>query len=388
MSMNIHISSAFEGGSIHCVNAETPENIVLELKADPVGAERYWYYFRLAGGRNHKCHINITNAGDAFRLAERESTDIPGPWINYLACASYDRKSWFRVPTVFKDDQLKITFEPNQDVIYFASFPPYSYDRHANLITSVLGSPLASLEILGQTHEGHDIELLRIGETQQEKFACWVCARQHPSETMAEWFVEGLLERLVDADDFLARKLLSKAIFYVVPCMNPHGAWRGRTRRNGGNVDLNREWVEPSKEKSPEVFFVQKKMRETNVDFFMDIHGDEELPYVFLGGPLEVPSLTEAMRKNFRAFQAALETANPDYKRGYEYPGGPPPTADLRMAWNYIGEKFQCLSILVEQPFKDCEHALDLEKGWSPERSRKLGASSLVALNSVIDQLR
>ena len=39
-------------------------------------------------------------------------------------------------------------------------------------------------------------------------------------------------------------------------------------------------------------------------------------------------------------------------------------------------------------PFKDCEHALDLEKGWSPERSRKLGASSLVALNSVIDQLR
>ena len=388
MSMNIHISSTFEGGSIHCVNAETPENIVLELKADPVGAERYWYYFRLAGGRDHKCHINITNAGDAFRLAERESTDIPGPWINYLACASYDRKSWFRVPTVFKDDQLKITFEPNQDVIYFASFPPYSYDRHANLITSVLGSPLASLEILGQTHEGHDIELLRIGETQQEKFACWVCARQHPSETMAEWFVEGLLERLVDADDFLDRKLLSKAIFYVVPCMNPHGAWRGRTRRNGGNVDLNREWVEPSKEKSPEVFFVQKKMRETNVDFFMDIHGDEELPYVFLGGPLEVPSLTEAMRKNFRAFQAALETANPDYKRGYEYPGGPPPTADLRMAWNYIGEKFQCLSILVEQPFKDCEHALDLEKGWSPERSRKLGASSLVALNSVIDQLR
>ena len=388
MSMNIHISSAFEGGSIHCVNAETPENIVLELKADPVGAERYWYYFRLAGGRDHKCHINIANAGDAFRLAERESTDIPGPWINYLACASYDRKSWFRVPTVFKDDQLKITFEPNQDVIYFASFPPYSYDRHANLITSVLGSPLASLEILGQTHEGRDIELLRIGETQQEKFACWICARQHPSETMAEWFVEGLLERLVDADDFLARKLLSKAIFYVVPCMNPDGAWHGRTRRNGGNVDLNREWVEPSKEKSPEVFFVQKKMCETNVDFFMDIHGDEELPYVFLGGPLEVPSLTETMRKNFRAFQAALETANPDYKRGYEYPGGPPPTADLRMAWNYIGEKFQCLSILVEQPFKDCEHALDLEKGWSPERSRKLGASSLVALNSVIDQLR
>ena len=386
--MNIHISSNFDGGSIRCITAETPENIVLELQADPVGAEQYWYFFRLAGGRDHTCHIRITNAADAFRLEERKNTDIPGPWINYSACASYDRKSWFRVPTKFNDGQLKITFEPTRDIIYFASFPPYSYDRHAQLITSVLESPLASLEILGQTTDGYDIELLTIGDSQEKKITCWICARQHPSETMAEWFVDGLLDRLTDSDDSLARKLLSKAIFHVVPCMNPDGAWSGRTRRNGSNVDLNREWVEPSIENSPEVFLVQKKMQETGVDFFMDIHGDEELPYVFLGGPLEVPSLTEKMHKNFRAFQATLETTNPDYKRGYEYPGGPPTTADLRMAWNYIGEQFQCLSILVEQPFKDCEHALDLKKGWSPERSRRLGASTLVALNSVIDQLR
>ena len=386
--MSIHISSNFEGGSIHCINAETPQNIVLKLREDPVGAERYWYFFRLAGGRGHTCHIRIINAADAFRLEERKSTDIPGPWINYSACASYDRKSWFRVPTNFSDGQLEITFEPNRDIIYFASFPPYSYDRHTQLITSVLGSPLASLEILGQTANGHDIELLTIGESPKKKLVCWICARQHPSETMAEWFAEGLLDRLVDPDDFLARKLLSKAIFYVVPCMNPDGAWDGRTRRNGSNVDLNREWVEPSIENSPEVFLVQKRMIKTGIDFFMDIHGDEELPYVFLGGPLEVPSLTKKMQENFRAFQAALETANPDYKRGYEYPGGPPKTADLRMAWNYIGEQFQCLSILVEQPFKDCEHALDPIKGWSPERSRKLGASSLVALNAVVDQLR
>ena len=38
---------------------------------------------------------------------------------------------------------------------------------------------------------------------------------------------------------------------------------------------------------------------------------------------------------------------------------------------------------LVEQPFKDCEHALDAEKGYSPERARRLGAASLVALNAV-----
>ena len=386
--MTIYINSDFDGGSIHCKNAETPEKIELELIADPVGRERYWFYFRLTGGREQSCNIFLKNAGEAFRLSERINSDIPGPWIDYSACASYDLQKWFRVPTRFKDDQLEITFKPSKDVIYFASFPPYTYDKHIKLINSALNFPQASLELLCQTHQGHNIELLKIGDSQQEKLSCWICARQHPSETMAEWFTEGLIKKLIDDDDFLSRKLLSKATFYIVPCMNPDGAWQGRTRRNGGNVDLNREWLDPSLEKSPEVLSVLKKMTETSVDFFMDVHGDEELPYVFLGGPLEVPSLTESMEKNFREFQAALESVNPDYKRGYKYPGGPPEKADLRMAWNYIGEKFQCLSILVEQPFKDCEHALDIEKGWSPERSKKLGESSLIALNSVIDQLR
>ena len=57
------------------------------------------------------------------------------------------------------------------------------------------------------------------------------------------------------------------------------------------------------------------------------------------------------------------------------------------MAWNYVGEAFRCLSILVEQPFKDCEHAPDAEKGYSPERARRLGAASLVALNAVRSKL-
>jgi len=162
------------------------------------------------------------------------------------------------VPTVFKDGQLEIIFKPNRDVIYFASFPLYSHERHDNLITSLLKSPLTSLEILGQTPKGHPIELLTIGTNQEETLACWMRARQHPSETMAEWFAEGLLEKLVDTDDFLSLKILSKATFYVVPCMNPDGAWHGHTRRNGANVDLNREWVTPNLKESPEVFLVQK----------------------------------------------------------------------------------------------------------------------------------
>lgn len=32
----------------------------------------------------------------------------------------------------------------------------------------------------------------------------WIVARQHPGESMAEWWCEGLLKRLVDPHDALA----------------------------------------------------------------------------------------------------------------------------------------------------------------------------------------
>ena len=384
----VTISSNFDGGSIECVDVSDPGAIRLNLKTDPDAEESYWFFFRLAGARGTKCRLRIDNAGDAWRLAERKGTEIPGPWQDYRACASYDLQNWFRVPTEYRGGSLKMSLTPQSDAVYFASFPTYSAERHAQFIARAAASPDAVLQVLGKTCDGNDIDMLRIGTPAEGRKVCWIVGRQHPSETMGEWFVQAFAERLIDADDFLARRLLGKAVFYVVPCMNPDGARRGNTRRNGGNLDLNRAWVEPSRDKSPEVFFVREMMHRTGVDFFMDVHGDEELPYVFLGGPLEVPSLTDRMRQNFYAFEKALTTANPDYKTGYAYPGGPPPTADLRMAWNYVGETFGCLSILVEQPFKDCEHAPDEEKGWSAERSRRLGAASLVALNAVLDDLR
>ncbi|TMN94177.1 M14 family zinc carboxypeptidase, partial [Pseudoalteromonas sp. S407] len=67
------------------------------------------------------------------------------------------------------------------------------------------------------TLDGRDMTVLRIGEPSADKKAIWITARQHPGETMAEWFVEGLLHKLLDDEDPHAAKLLSKAVFYIVP---------------------------------------------------------------------------------------------------------------------------------------------------------------------------
>lgn len=65
----------------------------------------------------------------------------------------------------------------------------------------------------------------------------------------------GFLERLLDSHSALARHALQKAVFYVVPNMNPDGSWRGHLRTNAAGANLNREWAKPSLEISPEVCY-------------------------------------------------------------------------------------------------------------------------------------
>src|SRR3546814_11548760 len=85
-----------------------------------------------------------------------------------------------------------------------------------------------SLESLGNPLDGRDIDLLSIGDGPLQ---VWLYARQHPGETMAEWWMEGALERLTDVADPVARSLRRKARFHIVPNMNPDG--RSEERRVG-----------------------------------------------------------------------------------------------------------------------------------------------------------
>jgi murein tripeptide amidase MpaA len=141
-------------------------------------------------------------------------------------------------------------------------------------------------------------------------------------------------------------------------------------------------------ELSPEVVHVRTRMEATGVDFCLDVHGDEELRCVFLGGPLEIPSRSERLAGLFRAFELSWAAATPEYELGHPYPGGAPAQADLRMAWNWIAERFKCLSVLLEQPFKDTSWWQDPARGWSPERAHRLGASLVQALLGVVSSRR
>ena len=75
--------------------------------------------------------------------------------------------------------------------------------------------------------------------------------------------------------------------------MNPDGSYRGHLRTNAVGANLNREWLEPTMERSPEVYLVREQMLNIGVDMFLDIHGDEALPYNFVAGCEGNPSYDE-----------------------------------------------------------------------------------------------
>ena len=52
----------------------------------------------------------------------------------------------------------------------------------------------------------------------------------------------------------------------------------------------------------------------------------------------------------------------------------------VNVAANAVQMRYDCLSVTLEQPFKDCMSNPDPERGWNPARAMQLGASVLYAL--------
>jgi murein tripeptide amidase MpaA len=204
---------------------------------------------------------------------------------------------------------------------------------------------------------------------------------------MAEWWMEGALEKLCDPEDPVARVLRSECTFRVIPNMNPDGSRRGHLRTNAAGVNLNREWHAPSAEKSPEVLCVRNAMDSTGVDFAMDVHGDEAIPANFLAGFEGIPSITERQTRLFKLFSDTLERLSPDFQtaQGYEIPA--PGQANMSMSTTQLAERFGCVSMTLEMPFKDNEKLPDPIYGWSPQRCKYLASACLDALHAILPEL-
>ncbi len=368
----INVNQTFDAGNIEVISLENTQDIQLSIRADSGSDFFQWFFFRVSGALDQPLKMHIANAADAA---------FPEGWEGYQAMASYDQDDWFRVPTSYVDGQLLIEHTPEADAVYYAYFTPYGLERHRDRVAMVQSDPCCRLIVAGQTLQGRDLDVLQVGEDDGNRKRVWVTARQHPGESMAEWFVEGFLGRLLDMDDAIAEKLLETAVFYVVPNMNPDGSTLGNLRTNAAGVNLNRVWGKADIESSPEVFYIQQKMEQVGCDLFLDIHGDESIPYNFIAGQLGAP-VDEAILRQEAAFKRRLADVNPDFQTEYGYAPDRFGPEMLTLASYWVGRRFGIAAMTLEMPFKDNKARPDPVAGWSAARSAKLGAS---VLNPIAD---
>ncbi|PZQ24095.1 MAG: hypothetical protein DI569_01480 [Sphingopyxis macrogoltabida] len=373
--MTISINAAFDSGNI-VVDSVDGTSAHLSIRKDRESEFYQWFHFRVA------CAV-----GDTLDLAIAglAASAYPDGWTGYAACASIDREHWFRLDTDYDANAgggtLTIRHTAESPVLWIAYFAPYSMERHHDLVSSVATCDGVTHRCLGTSLEGQPMDCLEMGTGDTE---VWLYARQHPGESMAEWWMEGALEMLTDPADPHARSLRQKCRFHIVPNMNPDGSRRGHLRTNFAGVNLNREWDNPTAERSPEVLCVRAAMDETGVDWAMDVHGDEAIPAVFLAGFEGIPSLDPAQMDKYKAFEQALAANTPDFQTDLGYQASAPGKANLSMSTTQLAERFGAVSMTLEMPFKDNRDLPDPEQGWSPERSKLLAHACLRTLDRML----
>ncbi|VWX52944.1 M14-type cytosolic carboxypeptidase [Novosphingobium sp. 9U] len=372
--MTIQISSAFDSGNIEVLSIQGDE-ARLAIRRDHASDFFQWFHFRVSGARGREVTLRITGLnGSAY----------PMGWPGYDARVSEDRQFWGIAASTWDGSAdggtLTIRYTPSSDLAWFAYFAPYSTERHHDLVARIAAAPGVDHRCLGTTLDGRPLDCL---ETGAGPVQVWFYGRQHPGESMAEWWMEGALEMLADPANSTARELRRRCRIHVVPNANPDGSARGHLRTNAAGMNLNREWEAPTMERSPEVVAIRDAMDASGVDFAMDVHGDEAIPAVFLAGFEGIPSLRPEQSEGFRRYAQTLERRTPDFQTKRGYPVTPAGRANLAMSTNQLAERFSgrgCVSMTLEMPFKDNDDAPDSRQAWSPERSKQLGRDCLGAL--------
>jgi len=368
---DISIDAAFDSGNIEVLSIDG-STARLTIRKDHMSEFAQWFHFRVTGAAGEEVTLKLTGLKDSA---------YPMGWPSYNACVSEDREYWTRAASAFDKDEadgtLTIRYTPASNAAWFAYFAPYSMERHHDLVAEAAASEGVDLIRLTTTLDGQPLDMLEMGEGETQ---VWLYARQHPGETQAEWWMEGALECLTDPADPVARALRKHCRLHIVPNCNPDGSRRGHLRTNAVGTNLNREWAEPSADKSPEVLAIRNAMDATGVDFAMDVHGDEAIPAVFLAGFDGIPDWTKELGDKYDRYQSILDRRTPDFQTKLGYPKTPAGRANLGISTNQVAERFGTCAMTLEMPYKDLIDFPEPEQGWSPERCKMLARDCLASL--------
>jgi len=364
------IVTDFEGASLGSAVRRNESTFHLNLRGDTNSGSMRWYSFRIQGDERGLFSFRILNAGDAS-ASSAWAFDRPLVSVN-------GGSTWERIADTDYDGQVfTFWYAPRTGSDWVAYQPVYNFSRwEAWLGQHQDDAAVDSVRVIGTTLGGRPVHLVKITDRSvpdTEKTAVWVIARQHASEVGGSWAAEGLLQWLVGTDP-QAAELRRRAVFYMIPFMNPDGVALGNYRTNGAGRDINREWLARNPSTAPSVAAAATEMEGFvagggTVTLFADFHSaSSSRKNYFIYNGAEGTSPEEAAE--ISTFMELYEALNPDFTVGGSVVG----LVDARRARRWAYESLGTHAITFETAYQDVQYGPRMSEYMTTDRFMELGA--------------
>ena len=234
------VSSDFESGNIGAVQKLDDTEWVLSLRDDNDNPDlpdswRTWWYVR------------FDNLSTTAPTAVTVNNNV-WPYY-YVPVYSYDQNVWHRFDEaeVTQPDasSIKVVKQFAQSTVWTARFYPYTLTDLDNYLGRCKPSNYVSREVVGETTQGHPIEVVTITNPSVDdagKRRIWLHARTHPAETGSSFVLEGLIDFLLSGDGD-AETLVSNFVVSIVPMHNIDGVVIGNYRTTPASENLESLWL-------------------------------------------------------------------------------------------------------------------------------------------------
>ena len=320
----MNVLSNYDGSSIDILKYNNDENSVyLSLKKENDSYSQY-YNFIIDNNQNTDGYIYIQNI-KLSKYYDKDSIFFPYKRLD----ASND---WQRIDDSsfsIADNMLIIKVEPNAK-FEISLVPRYTKEHLERFFDTIKNFEYLKIS-------NNIIPKVDLGNTKLPTI--FVIGRQHPGETLSSFFIEGMINSIIQNN-----KLLAKYHFVFYPIVNTIGVKNGCHRYIDG-IDFNRVWQ--SNKAPKEIQFIKEELRLYNLLYFIDVHNDEITPmdYIRISGNINRKSIAgltvlKSMNPLYRLLRSIIKQKkiiNLSYKTAREY----------------VKKHYGCTSILIELSMKE-----------------------------------
>jgi hypothetical protein len=290
------VSGNFEGSNIYSIEEISPNVFTCKMKPDiPSKLNRpnhmyYWFYLKICGAANQTITIKLINC-----------EWMPDHWDNYKPVYSYakdtndlSKHDWQKITNTSRSGQtFSFTHTYMHNTVWVALRYPYMYTYLTKYVDSIRANPYVTVESIAKSREDRTVYWIKITDsnTPMPKREILILAREHASEQDGSWVCEGMIKFLL-SDDPKAIACRKRAVFMIIPMVNPDAAYYGRNASIVTGNNFGEQFMY-GKLEDPEAIGIWGKIkkwinRENTFNICISLHnphGSEPNVWLWNGGP-------------------------------------------------------------------------------------------------------